>query len=152
MIRLPAAALAAVAFCSTSAWGQQQTVENALTFLERTLPNNLLEFTSNTPDQGWNYLGTITTFRRTGRCTAAGTGYWPYRRVGDRWWNAQNRNLNWDFSHFAEVTHDNFYVRTAMVQGARFTYSFSSRDLAARVAFAMNFLRTRCDPNANLGF
>ena len=43
-------------------------------------------------------------------------------------------------------------VRLLNRNGHEFTYDFGSEALAARAAFAMEFLRQGCDPSASTGF
>ena len=62
---------------------------------------------------------------------------------------ALNRTFRW--SQVAEVTRQNDQI--TVKEGSR-TYRFilPGADIATRVAFAMEFLRTRCDPAAATGF
>jgi hypothetical protein len=138
---------------AAAAQTEQQTIENAHAFLVLTLPRT---YTSHVacPNVTGGWCNTHRTSILSppvphGRC-----GTLLYVRHDFQ--NFDNEKvIYWD--HVTSVDHADggSNVAVTMTSGAsaqRFYFEVASPDLAARVAFAMEFIRRSCDPTQGLGF
>lgn len=143
--------------CSTGVAAQKaQTVETAKEFLERTSAQNSLSFgyTSEFPKR--NSRTRVGFLPSSERCRSELAGsedaevyYGP--AVG---WHHLQGPLPTQHVTWSEVRNVEQRSRTVVLNWSRHSYHFDypTAELAARAAFAMEFLRIECDPTADLAF
>ena len=169
----------ALLMCSSLANAQAptQTIQGATTFISQVLSNGsvtvavqiggywnkkLTEYTYDGPrnpktvysDGGANI---ILSAKIIGECTISistntiGTTS-SSNKVADKYTSQENvEQAIFDFRKLAEAKQDGTNV---YLKGLRYEYRLEipAESLASRVAYAMEFLRTRCDPTAATGF
>lgn len=136
-----------------AAQAEQQTVENAQAFLALTLPRTYTSHVAcpNVPG-GWcntHRTSILSPPVPHGRCATLFNVRHDFNNFDNE------KVIYWD--HVTSVDHADASsnVAVTMTTGAtaqRFYFEVTSPDLAARVAFAMEFIRRSCDPTQGLGF
>jgi hypothetical protein len=124
--------------------GSAQTPENAQRFLTVNLPTKFIYYNPATMgSQEVFHQGPVTSARNV--CS---TDYQAYTTAQ----GTQSWNLDW--TAVAEVEHKTGTEVVEIKERKRMNriYNFNSPALAARAAYAMEFLRQHCDPSADTGF
>ena len=142
-------ALASLAVSIPTATAQgdgRQTPANAQRFLQLTLPG--VRFHALNPDYAHQAPGGFSTFRSVGEATDENCTM-PFNYLEESIAQVLSGAIGWD--RVREVSQEGARVIVSMT-GWRGTLHLPSEQTAARVAYAMEFLRVHCDPASSTGF
>lgn len=122
----------------------RQTPENAKLFIERTLPNS--NYAWRPPNAEHFHRVASISPNQTSVCAITVNSV-------DQNTGQSTGNGDWDFRHIRGITHYSHWKNVELhLQGGMISVDAGSEATAARLAFAMEFLRQHCDPAVDTGF